>query len=227
LKTILPISDELNDILVMIFERNPEERITVSQLKRRIFECNHFTAPHQAIKSTAIQQQATPAHSPCSSDIYDSPSPASSCSDTDSIFSNAGLSDSSSDEEDLDSGYDSEDSAMEQDHVVPFELVESPVDTPKFVSPVSNKEKRPAVPYSPPTVQFPQQQYVLPQESSYPVSVPTKPNPYFQYWAPYQQHHFERLQAVPQVYQPCYTPPPQHYPVYVSQSQFTAPSGWY
>lgn len=209
----------------MIFERNPEDRITVGQLKRRIFECNHFTAPPQQLvtKSTAIQQQATPPQSPCSSDSYDPPSPASSCSDADSVFSNAGLSDSS-DEEDFDSDYDSEDSAMDQD--VPFEIVESSVDTPKLVSPVSPTEKRPSIPYTRPTVPF-QQQYVLPQEPSYPVSVPTKPNPYFQYWAPYPQHHFERLQAVPQVYQPCYTPPPQHYPFYLSPSQFTASSGWY
>lgn len=220
LKTILPLSDELNDILGMIFERNPEDRITIGQLKRRISECNHFTAPAQqlATKSAAIQQ-ITPPQSPCSSDSYDPPSPASSYSDTDSVISNAGLSDTSSDEEDFDSDYDSEDSAMEQDHDMPFEFVESPVDTPKFVSPVQPKEKRPAVPFTRPIVQFPQQQYVLPQEPSYPVCVPAKTNPYFQYWAPYQQ-------AVPQVYQPCYTPPPQHYPFY-PHNQFAATSGWY
>ena len=224
MKTILPLSDELNDILGMIFERNPEDRITVGQLKRRIFECTHFIAPPQmATKSVTIQQLATPQQSPCSSDSYDAPSPASSCSDADSIFSNAGLSDGSSDEEDFDSDYDSEDSAMDQD--LPFEVVESPVDVPKFASPTQPTIKRPTVPYSRPTVPF-QQQYVLPQET-YPVSVPTKPNPYFQYWAPYPQQHFERPQAVPPVYQPCYSPPPQHYPFYLSHNQFTASSGWY
>ncbi|PVH78714.1 kinase-like protein, partial [Cadophora sp. DSE1049] len=56
LKTILPLSDELNEILGMIFERNPEKRITVSELKQRIIECIHFSAPPQ--------QLATPPTSP-------------------------------------------------------------------------------------------------------------------------------------------------------------------
>jgi serine/threonine protein kinase len=43
LKTILPISDELNDILGRIFVRNPEERITLPELKARIAACSRFT----------------------------------------------------------------------------------------------------------------------------------------------------------------------------------------
>jgi hypothetical protein len=226
LKTILPLSEELNDILGMIFERNPENRITVGQLKRRIFECSHFTGPTQTL---SIQQCNTPPQSPVYSGPYDAPSPASSCSDSDSVFSDAGLTDSasSSDEEDFDCDSDSgSDSAMDQDQEPRFEVVEPQVETTKSPSPVTPREKKPTVPYSRPTVSFPQQ-YVLPQESQYPVPVPTKQNLY-QGWAPYPQHHFERLPAVPQVYQPCYSPPPQHYyPFYLSHSQFASPGGWY
>jgi serine/threonine protein kinase len=43
LKTILPISDELNDILGRLFVRNPHERITLPELKARIMACSRFT----------------------------------------------------------------------------------------------------------------------------------------------------------------------------------------
>lgn len=222
LKTILPLSDELNDILGMVFERNPEERITIGQLKGWIFECHHFTATSQQMaKSMAIQQLPSPPQSRCSSGMYDAPSPAS-CSDSDSVFSDAGLTDSS-DGEDPDSDYDSEDGAMDQD--VPVDLVDSPVDSPKFAAPAAPKERRPRVHDVRPSVVFPQQQYGLPQEHPYPV-FPAKTSSQVQYWAPYPQPRFERLHAVPHVYQPCYTPPPPHYPFY-PHNQYAVPSGWY
>ncbi|KAL2066934.1 hypothetical protein VTL71DRAFT_1358 [Oculimacula yallundae] len=67
LKTILPLTDELNEILGMIFERNPEKRITIGELKQRIFRCASFTTPQ-------IQLLPTPPASPRSSpvDEYDS-----------------------------------------------------------------------------------------------------------------------------------------------------------
>lgn len=43
LKTILPVTDELNDILCDIFTRDPEQRITLSALKQRILACPRFT----------------------------------------------------------------------------------------------------------------------------------------------------------------------------------------
>lgn len=43
LKTILPITDELNDILGRIFVRNPDERITLPELRARILACSRFT----------------------------------------------------------------------------------------------------------------------------------------------------------------------------------------
>lgn len=51
MKTILPITDELNDILGRIFVRNPEERISLPELKRRIMACSAFTQPQGATSS--------------------------------------------------------------------------------------------------------------------------------------------------------------------------------
>lgn len=102
LKTILPLSDELNEILGMIFESNPEDRITVSQLKRRIQHCSRFSAN---------QQLPTPVASPTSS-ISDNGSLPESC---------ATLSDIGSD-----SGYDSMESDSPSDEEESFE-VDSPI----------------------------------------------------------------------------------------------------
>jgi serine/threonine protein kinase len=43
LKTILPVSDELNDILGRIFTRDPNQRITLAELRARIRDCHRFT----------------------------------------------------------------------------------------------------------------------------------------------------------------------------------------
>jgi len=43
LKTILPLSDELNDILGRIFTRDPCQRITLPELRARIVACSRFT----------------------------------------------------------------------------------------------------------------------------------------------------------------------------------------
>lgn len=43
LKTILPLSDELNDILGRVFTRNPDQRITLPELRARVVACNRFT----------------------------------------------------------------------------------------------------------------------------------------------------------------------------------------
>lgn len=48
LKTILPVSDELNDILGRIFVRNPDQRITLPELRARILACSRFTEPPAA-----------------------------------------------------------------------------------------------------------------------------------------------------------------------------------
>ncbi|GAB1318713.1 Serine/threonine protein kinase [Madurella fahalii] len=52
LKTILPVSDELNDILGRIFTRNPDHRITLAELRARILACPRFTEHPTAQLST-------------------------------------------------------------------------------------------------------------------------------------------------------------------------------
>ncbi|KAJ2971579.1 hypothetical protein NQ176_g7623 [Zarea fungicola] len=48
LKTILPLTDDLNDILGHIFQPNPELRITMPELRSRIMSCASFTVPAPA-----------------------------------------------------------------------------------------------------------------------------------------------------------------------------------
>lgn len=90
LKTILPLSDELNDILGRIFTRNPDERITLPELRRSILACPRFTVP------APPSPPATPEPAEfidCPNAVledfsYDSPpSPASSDSDGESTCS--------------------------------------------------------------------------------------------------------------------------------------------
>lgn len=45
LKTILPLTDELNTILGRIFEQNPDHRISLTELRNRILACPRFTVP--------------------------------------------------------------------------------------------------------------------------------------------------------------------------------------
>jgi serine/threonine protein kinase len=60
LKTILPLTEELNDILCRIFTRNPDQRITLPELRNRILACSQFTIP---VMNTA-QALPTPPASP-------------------------------------------------------------------------------------------------------------------------------------------------------------------
>jgi len=65
LKTILPLSDELNDILGMIFELDPRKRITIDDLRYRIIHCSSFTQKDQRARASlqAYQQPLSPASS--------------------------------------------------------------------------------------------------------------------------------------------------------------------
>lgn len=89
LKTILPLSDDLNNILCRIFERQPEKRITIGELKQRIINCVSFSS----------NAPLTPPASPRSVAVFDEGS----------VMSDESLSDCSilSDDSDYDSGYDS------------------------------------------------------------------------------------------------------------------------
>lgn len=64
LKTILPVSDELNDILGRIFTRNPDQRITLSELRARILACSRFT------EQPTAQVLSTPPASPGHTTVY-------------------------------------------------------------------------------------------------------------------------------------------------------------
>jgi serine/threonine protein kinase len=73
LKTILPLSDELNDILARIFTRNPEQRITLSELRQLILACPSFTIPvlaqpvHQ-LPTPPASRESTPEYVDCEDD---------------------------------------------------------------------------------------------------------------------------------------------------------------
>jgi hypothetical protein len=190
LKTILPLSDELNDILGMIFARNPEERITVGQLKYRISQCSSFSAPPQQILTTPPQSPLQVAFDP-ESPVSSPPSISFDCSDDGSISSDEGslissCSTLSDDNTDSDSGYESMDSES-------YEIVNpDPVGQPKVQRPVD------PTPFSP-------QQYVLPSQQEYNgnpfYGVPPKPSLWTyqtQNWGhPYEQQ-YEQMHAVPQ-----------------------------
>lgn len=73
LKSILPLSDSLTRILERIFEVNPDERITLIELRREIMSCEKFTcSPTPSVTSIIIPQQRIAAllPSPPPSPIY-------------------------------------------------------------------------------------------------------------------------------------------------------------
>jgi len=191
LKTILPLSDELNDILGMVFERNPEDRITIGQLKQRILACNSFSSP----------QLATPPQSPGVSPVdivFDSPTASisddgSSVSDEGSLTGSCSTLSDDVDSESEDSGYDS----MEQET--------------EYREDVAPKVSRPA-PYTPQPYVLPSQEF---QGSQW--AVPTKPNQWFQNWGPFE-HPYEQFQAVPNVHPAVY--PNAHHALFPSHYQF-------
>ncbi|CAK7236197.1 Serine/threonine protein kinase [Sporothrix curviconia] len=59
LKTILPLTDELDDILARIFAINPDQRITLPELKQRILACPRFTvSPQEQAQAATVRAQA-------------------------------------------------------------------------------------------------------------------------------------------------------------------------
>lgn len=91
LKTILPVSDELNDILGRIFTRNPDHRITLPELRARIIACSGFTQQAAAapLPTPPASPEPMPSYVDCEESIVDEEfsygaplSPASSNSDS-------------------------------------------------------------------------------------------------------------------------------------------------
>ncbi|KAL2171676.1 hypothetical protein VTG60DRAFT_1972 [Thermothelomyces hinnuleus] len=120
LKTILPVSDELNDILGRIFTRNPDERITLPELRAQILACSRFT---QQPAAELPPSPAPPGHTtyvcegqPVVDDGYDSDhevplSPASSDGDSCSSDEEGSLTSTCSSIEDLED--DDDDDCLE------------------------------------------------------------------------------------------------------------------
>ncbi|RPA93007.1 kinase-like protein [Choiromyces venosus 120613-1] len=56
LRTILPLSQELDTILRMIFECNPQKRITIPELRFRIMSCRRFTTGPNPMDSPPLSE---------------------------------------------------------------------------------------------------------------------------------------------------------------------------
>lgn len=133
LKTILPVSDELNDILGRIFTRNPDQRITLHELRARILHCPRFT------EQSAMMMPTPPASPECSTvyvnydesaiddDEYDYDEPLSPLSDSMSD----GESTCSSDEGSLTSSVSSIEDDFEDDDEFPGDIPEAKTPPPQ------------------------------------------------------------------------------------------------
>ncbi|CZR61776.1 related to VHS1-protein kinase involved in G1/S transition [Phialocephala subalpina] len=204
LKTILPLSDEVNDILGMIFESDPRERINVSQLKQLIYQCSSFSAPVQ-------QALPTPPQSPCSytEDIFEN-----SLSDDGSVSDDGSLTGSCSTVSDTDSeaSYDGCDIPPYTVQRTPsradsgYESVEESLKPESESAATVNPEVSPRVqqrPAAPAPCTTPS--YVLPQPQEYTnpwgvAKTTPSPNPWYQPWStnPYEQQ-YEQVHAVSHV----------------------------
>ncbi|KAL7629218.1 Serine/threonine protein kinase [Parahypoxylon ruwenzoriense] len=177
LRTILPLSDDLNDILGRIFTRNPDHRITLPELRNSILACSRFT-----ISATAVPAQAlpTPPVSPgpieyvnCEDAVikdlgYDAPlSPAASDSDAGSTCSSddGSLTSSVSTIDELD-----EDDFVNQDDEVP--LTEEPQmydsEEPNVMFPQEFVPQYPGPTVEPCPVQVPVQAACAPAKFAFP-----------------------------------------------------------
>lgn len=227
LKTILPVTDELNDILARIFNPIPEQRITLSELRTRIMACPRFTVPAMSASASSTQDSTNQITEYVSSEDviiddydYDLPlSPASSSDDEGSLTSSASTID------DLDDDFEQECQQIN----TPAEFVPQTYDseeareqqfiyhTPEFVP---QKYSGP-MPVQAPVAMPPQPimcQQPMPPSLQMPVSaqVPCQPksSSYFPIWdmvkyvqqVPMLQHHVPFHQQVPfmPTFQGCY-----------------------
>ncbi|KAM7189545.1 negative regulator of sexual conjugation and meiosis [Rhypophila sp. PSN 637] len=153
LKTILPVSDELNDILCRIFNPNPEHRITLSELKARIIACPRFTEqPATNLPTPPQSPEPIPVYVNCDEsaiddelDDYDGPlSPASS----DDAMSDDG-STCSSDEGSLSSSCSSIEDLEEDDYLDDIPEARTPPPQPSPAEPaIYGQERSRLLPYS-------------------------------------------------------------------------------
>ncbi|KAF4979597.1 hypothetical protein FZEAL_4226 [Fusarium zealandicum] len=222
LKTILPLSDELNDILGRIFDPSPEQRITLPELRTRIMACSRFTAPPMSTMSP-LTPPASPHHITeyvsCEDaiiddyDEYDLPlSPGSSSDDEGSLTSSGSTID------DLDEDFDQE--------------RQMPQTPPEFVPHTFDPEESKEHQFIYHSQEFVPQKYSGPVPGQVPVAMPLQhmlcqpvpvpvqaqapcqPKSYFPIWdmvkyvqqVPILQHHVPFHQQVPFVptFQGCY-----------------------
>ena len=98
LKTILPLSDDLNDILGRIFHSNPQMRITLPELRARIMACTTFTESPEQQQAAVVTPPASPEQileysyneDAIIDDYDDAPSPASSDSSDEGSLTSSG-----------------------------------------------------------------------------------------------------------------------------------------
>lgn len=220
LKTILPVSDELNDILGRIFNPIPEQRITLPELRTRIMACSRFTVPPMSPPSPPTSPNHIIEYV-SSEDViiddydYDLPlSPASSSDDEGSLTSSASTID------DLDDDFDQECRQLDN----PSEFV------PQTYDPEDPREQQ----FIYHTPEFVPQKYSGPMSIQAPVAIPPQPimcqpmpqvpvsvqapcqpkSSYFPIWdmvkyvqqVPMLQHHIPFHQQVPfmPTFQGCY-----------------------
>ncbi|SPO04040.1 related to VHS1 - protein kinase involved in G1/S transition [Cephalotrichum gorgonifer] len=123
LKTILPLTDDLNMILRRIFEQNPEHRITLPELRNMILACPRFTAP--AVPACLETPPASP--EPTLEYVYDEDAVIDDA-EHDAPLSPSSTESSNSDEGSLTSSVDSvgslEDDFMLDDHQQQPEIVQ-------------------------------------------------------------------------------------------------------
>ncbi|KAJ2990342.1 hypothetical protein NUW58_g2999 [Xylaria curta] len=136
LRTILPLSDDLNDILGHVFNRNPDQRITLPKLRDRILACPKLTIP--AVPQALLTPPASPEPTDyvnCEDAVgnlsYDAPlSPAGSDSDGESTCS--------SDEGSLTSSCSTIDD-LNDDEIFEIQNEKFPMPEPRFFDPEESK----------------------------------------------------------------------------------------
>lgn len=190
LKTILPLTDELNDILGRIFNPTPEHRITLPELRNRILNCSQFTVPAMSPATPPatpdhMQAYVAPEEAIVDDCDYDSPlSPASTISDEGSLTSSAPTIDDLDDEVFIDC--QQQRPGMPQDmHPVSFEP-EMPADSPGFhVQEFIPQHYTGPVPTAPVVVHShppPPSRAPMQAHPPVPVQAPCQPKSYFPLW---------------------------------------------
>ncbi|KAG5919358.1 hypothetical protein E4U42_006545 [Claviceps africana] len=138
LKTILPLTDDLNDILSRVFHPKPESRATLIELRYRIMACPQFTmsvpAPRTTPRQPATQTQAAPriaghvaGDGSVHDDGYDAPL-SSTSSDSGSLTSSAST---INELDDVELSQEPQEAALGY-HSVDLDGIEDPIDDSMF-----------------------------------------------------------------------------------------------